>query len=271
MTLDLIKKGKDLVHPRALVMRFPPFLETENIVKDMKMIMESAKGWIGEPIPAFFFCHVTSNSSGCVNSLGTDIVRHPGGWPVGFLPLDRGGIHQGVLDMKWASSLRIERNFDSTPYPPEPVVTRPFIKALEPSPPIRPENVPPQWRFLLTEEAKKDGEEFHKEMTFYGPHMSIPSPGEWMRKHVIAKLDKRWPNVGRADKLSGGLISQALEAVAADPNFPKWWLSLPIMLRKGCGESATKCCDGIIARDPSQMLGKPRSLTAHTVLLQFDT
>ncbi|MHA6643660.1 hypothetical protein [Mesorhizobium sp. A623] len=256
MTLDLIKKGKDLIHPRAIVLRFDCYMGPEKMWGDANSIIESAKTWVGERIPAFFYYRSMSKFGG-VMTFGEDIVKHPGDWPVGFLPLDYDGIREAVLNLKWASTLRVERNFDSNPYPPKASETRRFTKAVEISPPIRPDQVSPKWRFLLTDEAKKDGREFYKQMTFYGSGMSISDPGHWMRKLVIGRMAERWPNVARADKLTGGLISLALEAVAANPKYPAWWLRLPIALEKGYGDSIEPTCRGIIAGDPDLMVKNP--------------
>jgi hypothetical protein len=247
------------VFSEALVLRFPVSLTAEQMGEDMKLILEASKGWNGTPVASFLVHQVSIDSRQSFFSFGHDYAEHPDfSNRIGFLPLDYAGIHAVIFHLKWASSLRIEQNFNAD----DTVKQKPrrFTKAQEPLPPIDPRDVPPELRFLLTEKAKEEGEDFYKMMTGYGPGMR--NPQVWMREQVIEKLGDRWPSIGRADRVLGGQVSQALEIVAADADFPRWWLSLGVVFVRGRGDKLESVCRKIIEAKNATSTGPGRQGSA---------
>src|SRR5690606_37557305 len=125
--------------------------------------------------------------------------------------------------------------------PATPLITR-VTAAMPKVPPALPEAVPPALRVMLEPEARADGERFYKDMDALDWRM--PDPVAWAEKHVIGSMSRRWPAVARADEAIGGLLSDALRAVAVQPRaFPRWWLSLAVVLTNGHPERLRANCE----------------------------
>lgn len=112
--------------------------------------------------------------------------------------------------------------------------------------PSLPDAVPPALRFMLEREARADGDRFYRDLD--GFTWNMPDPGRWAEEFVIGAMARRWPAVARADEAVGGLLSDALRVVAANPRtFPRWWLSVAVVLSNGHPERLRGCCERILA------------------------
>lgn len=248
---------------KALVLRFPPNLTAKEMGEDMKMILEVSKDWDGDPIATFLTHQVSENCDHSVFSFGRDYVKHPDyANQIGFLPLDYAGIHLASFALKWATSVGIEENFNAVDGRTEK--PRPFSKMQAPVSLVDPLDVPPALRFMATEAAKEEGEDFYKLLLGYGPGMVVPHQS-WMQEQVIGRLEDRWPTIARADRALSGLVSKALETVAADVNYPRWWISLAVAFVRGNGRDLEKVCTEIITKQISESDQTGKKSPSHPV------
>lgn len=112
--------------------------------------------------------------------------------------------------------------------------------------PALPETVPPALRFMLKDEAREDGHRFYRDMDALS--WTMPDPARWAEEFVIDGMARRWPAVAQADAAVGGLLSDALRVVAAKPRaFPRWWLSVAVVLANGHPERLRECCERVLA------------------------
>ena len=142
------------------------------------------------------------------------------------------------------TSIYFETNFDldrtivKKPLPPRPTPRSDF------KPPQIPiEQIKPSLRFMRSPEFIVEGEDFYRAVSY----ICSSSRKEWIQEYFANRLEQRWPEIARADRAIGGLISEALTVVAQNhPNFPPWWRSIAVCLSRGAADSIEKVCTDVI-------------------------
>ncbi len=101
-------------------------------------------------------------------------------------------------------------------------------------------------RDVLTPEGREQAEDFLRTLKDYHDH-SLPDA--WLLKHVVGRLEERWPTIAAVDVALSQAITITLTKIAeskvmAHPKtkLPRWWLGFAVALSNGRPSAAKASC-----------------------------
>ena len=212
---ELGMKELDNKRHDAVVLRLEideSWTKTEYLKGVMASVREAARTWAGDPTPTWF---VIPSVFGKNSAFGLGMLRD-----------DEAG-RQAVLDaIPEAVSFGHVQRFDPQFRPPlrtpphridPPVCMKPPAGSVKKGPSWTPDMVLPSLRFLLSEDAKSEGKSLKKWIDdVYSPvGTDFQRQKNWLENCVVPAIAEQYPNIHRADELTGGLISDAFKAIAS--------------------------------------------------------